>query len=275
MKTQPPGRRIVLYFFLAYAITWLASWVAFASRNGSMPSLAGTTAMVFVLLGPALAALLTARLLEGRGGSRAVLHTLFRWRVSAFWWAFIFLYPLLHRLLTVGISMLLGGAPPTFFEAEGVPQGSVPLVLLALAAFNLLRGFGEETGWRAYALPLLQKHFGNALAASLVLGLLWALWHFHPANFGLLSRFPFWYILNVMAVTIVFTVVYNSTRGSLLMAIVFHMTLDVAEYVIPLGLYAADSTRFAISTFVHLLAAGAAVALLGAKNLAQPNALPE
>src|SRR5688500_12130455 len=41
----------------------------------------------------------------------------------------------------------------------------------------LLAGaLGEETGWRGFALPHMQTRLGP-LAASLVLGLLWAFWH--------------------------------------------------------------------------------------------------
>ena len=37
---------------------------------------------------------------------------------------------------------------------------------------------GEETGWRGYALPQLQRRF-SPLASSLILALLWFGWHLH------------------------------------------------------------------------------------------------
>jgi membrane protease YdiL (CAAX protease family) len=45
-----------------------------------------------------------------------------------------------------------------------------------LVILTLTDGLGEELSWRSFALPrLLSRH--NALAASLILGVLWALWH--------------------------------------------------------------------------------------------------
>ena len=102
---------------------------------------------------------------------------------------------------------------------------------MTLVLFNLVRGLGEETGWRGLALPRMQAHW-NSFRASLVLGLIWALWHFHAVNFSLLSRFAGWHILLVIPSAIIFTWVFNNTQGSLLAAILFHMSLDVAEWTL-------------------------------------------
>ncbi|HEY8599061.1 MAG TPA: CPBP family intramembrane glutamic endopeptidase, partial [Thermomicrobiales bacterium] len=86
----------------------------------------------------------------------------------------------------------------------------------------------EETAWRGFALPRLQARF-NALSASLILGLIWALWHlplFFLANTGQ-SKMPFpGFVLDVVAVTIVMTWVYNHTRGSVLLAALFHAAFN-------------------------------------------------
>jgi membrane protease YdiL (CAAX protease family) len=90
---------------------------------------------------------------------------------------------------------------------------------------------GEEIGWRGFALPRLQQHY-SALTATLILGVVWACWHL-PAFFyrdtyvamGFIGGFPI-LLLSIIAASIIFTWLYNSTQGSLLIVILFHALFD-------------------------------------------------
>jgi membrane protease YdiL (CAAX protease family) len=85
---------------------------------------------------------------------------------------------------------------------------------------------GEETGWRGFALPHLQR-YRQAASATLILAILWACWHL-PAFFfrdtytemGIIG-FPL-FAFSMLFTTMVFTWLYNSTRGSLLIVVLFH-----------------------------------------------------
>lgn len=147
-----------------------------------------------------------------------------------------------------------------------MPEGNPGVILIGLILVNLARGFGEETGWRGFALPRLQTRW-SALTSSLVLGLVWALWHFHPANINILGEFPVLYVLIVIPATIIFTWLYNNTDGSLLLAIVFHMMLDVAEYIVPLGLYEGDIIKLTINAIMNWIMAVLLIILFGWKYL--------
>ena len=90
---------------------------------------------------------------------------------------------------------------------------------------------GEEVGWRGYALPALQARY-SALISSVILGVLWASWHL-PTFFNpdlSYSNLPFFlYILFIVLIAILMTWLFNSTGGSVLMAMFFHAVINVAD----------------------------------------------
>lgn len=91
----------------------------------------------------------------------------------------------------------------------------------------------EEGGWRGFALPRLQPLHGP-LVGTLILGLLWALWHlpefFVPSwaegsgGSGFLDIVKF--VVAAIAFAIVITWVFNNTKGSVLMAILVHVSIN-------------------------------------------------
>jgi membrane protease YdiL (CAAX protease family) len=97
----------------------------------------------------------------------------------------------------------------------------LPLFLVIL---TLTDGLGEELAWRGFALPqLLSRH--NALAASLILGVLWGLWHLPLVwtEGATLYQQPIWlFLLDITAKSVLFTWVFLHTRGSVLLAMLLH-----------------------------------------------------
>lgn len=51
------------------------------------------------------------------------------------------------------------------------------VVILSLAGFSLLAGFGEEFGWRGYLLPRLLTDRRIARGVLLIIGFVWGIWH--------------------------------------------------------------------------------------------------
>ena len=99
----------------------------------------------------------------------------------------------------------------------------------------LLISLVEEFGWRGYALPRLQMRL-NALQASLVLGVLWGVWHFpgYLAGTGTPADMPFYvFMLWVVPATVLITWVFNNSR-SLITAIVMHSSANFAFSFFPL-----------------------------------------
>jgi len=115
----------------------------------------------------------------------------------------------------------------------------------ALFGFNLvfaslLGGGQEEFGWRGFALPHLQASY-DALTASLLVGVVWAIWHAPMFVFGVYSEHPGLYAVGLLAYAVVFTWYYNSSQGQLLGAVVVHGTLNASVNIPPMLVADADS----------------------------------
>jgi membrane protease YdiL (CAAX protease family) len=131
-------------------------------------------------------------------------------------------------LATAGLNYLF--APPGSFEWVSVPLLSFAFPLALLASIFLdVGGVTEETGWRGFALPLLQERM-TPLAASLVVGVLWGVWHFPARPDILLGPYGMGggaLLLGILVVrflflSVVMTFFYNRVGGSTLIAIAMH-----------------------------------------------------
>jgi membrane protease YdiL (CAAX protease family) len=212
MKRHP----LVTFFLLVFILTWVV-WVPRAS--GAPLGVLGQ-AWTWI---PAIAALLAAALTGGRGALRELGSRLVRWRVGWQWYVVVILGPAVFSLAVAGIYTLFGGS-----WAEAAPPAILagPLLLLPLflAILTLTDGLGEELAWRGFALPRLLTRY-NALVASVVLGVIWALWHLPLlwTEGNGMFHLPVWLLLlDLTAKSILFTWVFLHTRGSVLIAMLFH-----------------------------------------------------
>jgi len=219
------------YFLLAFAWTWGWNILGFSVFHLSPK----VTELVTIPapFGPAISAFLLVGLTEGKTGVLRLLRRLVLWRVSFRWYLLMLVcLPLLILLCFLAVP----GAMASFHA----PAPTFALRYLGGYIVILLLGgpLGEEPGWRGFALPRLQQRWGP-LRGSLVLGILWGLWHlsdfflvpgYNGADgtfFGIISAFvPF--VIGVSALAILYTWVFNNTCGSLLLAILLHASFDTA-----------------------------------------------
>jgi uncharacterized protein len=220
-------RRAVLFFVLAFVITWVV-WVPRAfNPGGFFDSGAGQVLGTVWTYGPALAAVATALITGGRGSLRELGSRLETWRVGWVWYAVAILGPLALVLVTGVVNMALGGRMSDVMS--DIFDGGIVSVVLVLAVLCLTDGLGEETGWRGYALPRLLEITG-AVWASLILGVIWAAWHvplFFTDGSALYGSSLLVLFLRLPATSIMFTWLFQRTQGSLLLAIIFHAALNL------------------------------------------------
>lgn len=214
------GRALALFTALALGLS-VAYWLLFRLRDhGLLPfDPAGGAWGAARGYGPALAALITAAAVYGRAGPAEIVARLKRWRIPPRLWLLALLGPLVASALLVPIVRLLGTAAE---EAGDVRPGRMVLLFLV---FALVDGpIGEEIGWRGFFLPRLIERCGP-IAASLVLGVVWYLWHlplYDAVGREMTAAFLARYLVNNVAFSLVHTWFFQRSGGSALLAIVLH-----------------------------------------------------
>jgi membrane protease YdiL (CAAX protease family) len=186
-------------------------------------------------VGPTLAAIIMTGIIEGKAGLRRLWNRIKQWRAGWQWYLFILVG--IPALLLLGI-IIQPGMLASF-------QGLTPVILVTYPVYFVVIFFEtalpEEIGWRGFALPRMQPRYGP-LWGSLLLGVLWGFWHllyFLTPNHGggpgtgfapFLMSFSM-FLLMVIALSIIFTWVFNHTRGSVFIATLLHTSIDTPQLV--------------------------------------------
>lgn len=235
----------MLSFFLLVFVLSIPFWAAGALTNLQLLPALPVSALGFLCPAAAAAILLYRR--DGFAGVTGLLKRSFDFkRIEAKIW----LAPLV--LLEPGVKALSYAALRLSGVPVPPPQFSLLAALALLAAF-FIAGLGEELGWMGYAIDPLQERLG-ALRASLLIGVIWAVWHFIPLLEAQRSlEFIAWWSLATVAERVIIVWLYNNTGGSVFVAAVFHAMLNLTWQLFPInGSYYDPRTS-------GLIAAGVAV----------------
>jgi len=222
MLDRTETRNLVLFFLIAFAWSWLL-W---------LPQILWGISLFLAPFGPTVAALLLTAINEGGRGVKALLK-----RGVDFGFRKVWLLPIFLLMpAIVGLSLLLavlGGEPLPEVPVLAQPWSIIPAFFYILFLGGPL---AEEFGWRGYALDRLQTRF-NALVASIILGVVWGLWHlplfFMPGQ-DIYRNMPIWgFILGTVFFSILFTWIYNNTGRSILAVLLFHTVGNLAHFIFP------------------------------------------
>ncbi|WDZ83614.1 CPBP family intramembrane glutamic endopeptidase [Micromonospora cathayae] len=262
--TRPVGSRpdrsavgwpvVVGYALLAYASSW-ACWLPLL-MTGRVVRVGGSATHLPGLLGPALAALLVAAVLARRGRPVGMRARLTRWRIGRWW--LVACSPLAMVGLGAAVAALAGDppAPGDFGLVNGFPQWGVVGVLGLLVLVN---GLGEETGWRGFLQPRLQRGL-RPLVAVVVLTGIWVGWHL--PLFAVLSSYRGFsvgtlvgFTIGILCGAVVLGWLWNRT-GSVPAVAVWHALYNLgAATVAATGTMAAVVTTLVIGQAVVLVVA--------------------
>jgi len=220
---------LLSYFGLAYLISWTLWLPAYCPP---LKSLALPFQHALGSFGPLLAGLLLSWRLQGKAGLTELWKRMTRWRVGAGWYVLVLLGPLLLAIAALGLEAALNKHPLQLTGLGLSPEfpglGRVGFLLFTV----LVYGYGEEVGWRGFALPRLERSYGPRWSV-LLLALGWAGWHlplflYRPGMMQMGIGGAIGWLCSILTGTALMSWLYRHTRGSLLIAALLHATLDLA-----------------------------------------------
>jgi membrane protease YdiL (CAAX protease family) len=220
---------LAVFYALAVGLSWLVWAPLVAGRLGYGPEapvwlhLAGS-------LGPAVAALLLAALPGSPLPLRDLLaqFTLSQRATSV---GLGIGLPVAIGLAGLVIQQALSGESIAWSAMLGSKEYAGLSGLPLIAAWVVFYGFGEEIGWRGFALPIFLRRHGP-LAASLIMTVPWAIWHlplllssdtYRSLGMAGLAGWLF----SLATGSILMTYVFLRTRRSLPAVAVFHALIDL------------------------------------------------
>lgn len=163
---------VVSYFVLTFVISWTLALSVAAPRLVShepLPKLTGILMFPAMLLGPSVAGIVLLKTVDGNPGLRDLSARVLRWRIPGRWYAALLIPPILVLAVLLCLERFVS---PVY----------APNRFLMGIFFGVPAGLLEEIGWTGYAFPKMPSE-NNALAASVLLGLLWAGWHLPVVNY--------------------------------------------------------------------------------------------
>ena len=215
---------VAAYFVLAYLGTWILQLPMVLGQDGLGLFQFQVPLPVYIILflassfsGPTGAAVYVTSVLEGKEGVRRFFRRYVQWRVGFRWYLFAFFaFPLIYLLAG---SIFMGGEVLSALATHW--QVFFTTYLPALLIFPAFITWGEEPGWRGFALTRLQEKY-NPLISSLIVGLLHGLLHLPvfiivngPPALGPFD--PVRFLVNtfgIMMITIIWTWVFNNAKGA-------------------------------------------------------------
>lgn len=220
-STPMTGKTLIPFLAISFGLTWIIAAVLIFFYD-QVVAIFGEITMsnplyILAVYAPGIAGIVLVWRHYGLEGLGRFFKRMTLWKAPVKWWLFLIL----------GIpAVVFTGAAIKGSISDPLPFSTLTGGLSALV-LALLLGPIEEFGWRGVALPLLQRRFAPVWS-GLILGTIIATWHI-PAF--LLSGSPMsnWsfvpYFGAVIAIYVIMTAFFNASRGSLLMAYLFHFQL--------------------------------------------------
>lgn len=264
MRQWIARNRLLSFFLLTFLWSWcwwlspILSTSAAEFTNGALPP----TFFIFAIVGgfgPSIAGIVMAKIV-GKDETVALTSALKKTRFPFKWYLFAFLF----APFITGVQALLHA-----LTGREVFFNIAPVMLVMGFVWPVFAAFGEEIGWRGFALPQMLQKYG-ALKASVILGIIWGFWHL-PTDYIAYSNYGLWFIpvfllfgpINLTAHAVIMTFLYKKTGGSLFAMICYHFSITLCGILTPSFSFSgpADDTVKTMVTVAVFVAAAVLIAV--------------
>jgi membrane protease YdiL (CAAX protease family) len=245
LGTSDAWRQLAAFTVSTFAWTW-----GIAAVLALLDLTAGAEAALFAVavFGSSVSGVALTAHFQGRSGVADLWRRATRWRVGAGWYAAV--------LVVLPALIVLAAAVQSTRSGDDVLSAAPsawPVIVVATLALGPL---GEELGWRGFALPRLLGLM-PAMPASLLLGVVWAMWHW-PAfwlgvpGFDTVSPLP--HLIAAVLLTIIMTGVYLRTDQSVLVSgILVHTVVNSSLAILHVSLWALVAAEAVAALLVVML----------------------
>ncbi len=223
-SSAPQEPRPLKYFFLIFVLA-IPFWLLGGSKLPLPINLPASALATFV---PTLAAAILCYRRSGLTGVKEFLQQAWDYKKTKhrIWY--------LPALLLAPATYALSYLTMRLTRLPLPPKANIPLRMVpAFSAGFLIGDTGEELGWSGYAIDPLQKRWGAA-KASLLLGVVWAIWHSIPfVQTRNSTRWVVWQSFRTVATRVVIVWIYNKTGKSTFAATLYHATDNLSWSLFP------------------------------------------
>jgi membrane protease YdiL (CAAX protease family) len=231
MRDSIRAHPVAWFFVIAYALSWVAWSPQVLAGLGLLAWRPSRYLHLLGSLGPMCAAVFVTYASGDAAAMRRLRSRSLVLRGRGLWVAIAFVVPALLFLVSL-IPALISNPTQVKWAHLGLSTEypALPRPLFWLANV-VCYGFGEEVGWRGFALPRMQSQ-RYALASALLLGIAWAGWHFplfafSPGLSSLGVAGSVGLLMSILTGSVLMAWLFNSSGGSVLVAAIFHGVLDV------------------------------------------------
>jgi membrane protease YdiL (CAAX protease family) len=267
MSTEEQSvKELWAFFGLTLGLTYLVFWGPLALFGIPGASLSGASgppwAIALYVIGGFTPSLVALFLTWRQKGLRATWKRLDPSTVSWKWHLTMFGVVALGTVGQLAVIYLLGY---TFAPSLFLTRLTMLLPLLILGPLS------EELGWRGYALERLQRRW-NALTSSLILGVIWSLWHLPLFYIVGTSQYLYdmsfiGFLVGTTTTSILYTWAYNNTGGSIWSAVFLHWLYTYALDTLSVGMTPPPADYQWLQYVPYILIAVVVVAVWGPRTL--------